>query len=127
MTGSAYSLSIAIPTPGFTVVAGEDVAGGIDHGFGHRFCGHCLSWVFTRPPGIDAFVNVRTTMLDEVPTQPPFIETCTAEALPWVHTGAQHSFERFPDLERWGPLTEAFAASEFFAQQGGKQGGKQGN
>ncbi|MGR3821671.1 MAG: GFA family protein [Salipiger marinus] len=111
MTGGPFSLSIGIPTPGFRVVEGEEVLGGTDHNFGHRFCGYCLSWVFTRPPGIDAFVNVRTTMLDDVPPEPPFIETCTAERLPWVQTGARYSFPAFPEMEEWGELVEAFAVS----------------
>jgi hypothetical protein len=111
MTGGPFALSIAIPTPGFRVTEGEDIAGGTDHAFGHRFCGHCLSWVFTRPAGLEAFVNVRTTMLDDVPAEPPFVETCTAEALPWVATGARHSFRAIPEMERWATLAEAFAAS----------------
>ncbi len=111
MTGGPFSLSIGLPTPGFRIVEGEDVPGGTDHSFGHRFCGYCLSWVFTRPPGIDAFVNLRTTMLDDVPAEPPFVETCTAERLAWVHTGAQHSFPTFPEMEKWAELVKAFAAS----------------
>ena len=111
MTGGPFSLSIAFPTSGFRVTQGQDVPGGTDHEFGHRFCRHCLSWVFTRPPGVEAFVNLRTTMLDDMPTEPPFVETCTAEALPWASTGAQHSFPAFPEIERWGSLVEDFAAS----------------
>lgn len=114
MTGSAFSLSIAIPTPAFRVTDGVEVPGGADHAVGHRFCAHCLSWVFTRLDGIpafvvDSFVNVRTTMLDDVPTAPPFIETHVAEGLPWAHTGAQHSFHTLPEPERWSALVDAFA------------------
>lgn len=111
MTGGPFSLSIAIPASGFRIVEGEEVPGGADHGFGHRFCGHCLSWVFTRPPGVDWFVNVRTTMLDDVPEEPPFVETWTAARLAWVHTGARHSFPAFPEMDQWGGLIAAFAAS----------------
>ncbi|SFH46205.1 Uncharacterized conserved protein [Palleronia marisminoris] len=111
MTGGPFSLSIAIPASDFRLVAGEDGPGGVDHSFGHRFCMNCLSWVFTRPPGVEASVNARTTMLDNVPAEPPFVETCAAERLGWVHTGARHSAPAFPEAEQWGELVEAFAAS----------------
>jgi len=110
MTGGPYSLSVAIPAEGFQVTQGDEVAGGRDHGFGHRFCGHCLSWVFTRPPGMDAFVNVRSPMLDEPLKAAPFVEVCTGEALAWVSVGARHSFAEIPEMSEWPALVEAFAS-----------------
>ena len=48
MTGSAYSLSAAIPSEGFEVTKGEPVIGGL-HGLSrHYFCPYCRSWMFTR-------------------------------------------------------------------------------
>lgn len=111
MTGAPFSLSISLPAEAFCVLQGDEVAGGVDHGFGHRFCRSCLSWVFTRPRGLDWVVNVRTTMLDDVPATPPFVETCTIEGLPWARTTALHSFSSSPTMEQWGELAEAFAAS----------------
>ncbi len=65
MTGSAFSLSAAIPSEGFAVTQGEPVIGGLHGPSRHYFCPHCLSWLFTRPEGLDHFVNVRSTMLDD--------------------------------------------------------------
>jgi hypothetical protein len=109
MTASAFSLSSGYPTIQFQLLAGEPVLGALHGETRHCFCGHCLSWVFTRPKGMDDFVVVRTTMLDAVPTEPPFFETCVIEKLPWAVTGATHSFAGFPPPEHFGPLMEEFA------------------
>jgi hypothetical protein len=108
MTGSAFSLSIAIPAHGFSVIAGEPVIGGLHGALSHYFCGYCMSWMFTRPPGFD-FVNLRATMLDDPSGFSPFIETYTIEKLPWASTPAVHSFERFPPLSEYQGLIEEFA------------------
>jgi hypothetical protein len=79
---SAFSLSVAIPTPGFAVTQGEPVIGGPHGGTRHYFCPHCMSWMYTRPEGMDQFVNVRPTMLDQPRWFSPFIETFTNEKLP---------------------------------------------
>ena len=68
-----------------------------------------MSWLFTRPEGIDWFVNIRTTMLDEPARFPPFIETFTSEKLPWATTSAVHSFETFPPFEAYEGLTREYA------------------
>ena len=65
MTSSAYSLSAAIPAEGFEVIRGEPVVGGLHGASRHFFCPHCMSWMFTRPEGLDWFVNIRSTMLDD--------------------------------------------------------------
>jgi hypothetical protein len=109
MTSSAYSLSSGYSAEAFEVVQGEPVIGGLHGPTRHYFCGHCMSWMFTRPEGMDHFVNVRTTLLDEPPKDEPFMETFTGEALPWAKTGAKHSFEGFPPMERYAPLMEEFA------------------
>ncbi|MFE0755994.1 GFA family protein [Inquilinus sp. NPDC058860] len=110
MTGSAFSLSAAIPSEGFAVTEGEPVIGGLHGPSRHYFCPHCLSWLFTRPEGLDQFVNIRSTMLDDPAWSVPFIETFTSEKLPWAATPAMHSYETFPPTEAYGPLVEAFAA-----------------
>jgi len=108
MTGSAFSLSIAIPSDGFSVTGGEPVIGGLHGPTRHYFCPHCMSWMFTRPDGFDGFVNVRATMLDEAGQFVPFIETMTSERLPWAVTPAVHSFERFPAVDDYEGLTEEY-------------------
>ena len=62
MTGAPYSVSIAMPLEGFELTAGDPVIGGLHGEIQHNHCPYCLSWVFTRLPGIP-MVNVRATML----------------------------------------------------------------
>jgi hypothetical protein len=109
MTGSAFSLSIAAPSAGFSVIAGEPVIGGL-HGAEakHMFCPYCMSWVFTRPLQADWIVNVRATMLDDASWFSPFIETYTSEKLPWATTPAVHSYAEFPPFEAYEDLTRAY-------------------
>ena len=109
MSSSAYSLSVAVPVEGFRVTAGEPVIGGLHGEARHRFCGWCMTWMFTELEGMP-FVNVRPTMLDDPAWFVPFIESYTSEALPWATTPAKHSFAQFPAMEEYGPLTAEFAA-----------------
>jgi hypothetical protein len=68
-----------------------------------------MSWLFTRPEGLDEFVNVRATMLDNARSYRPFIETYTSEALRWATTPAVHSFEKLPPMEQYPALLADFA------------------
>lgn len=111
MSSSAYSLSAAIPSIGFQLTQGEPVIGGLHGPVRHYFCAHCMTWMFTRPPGIDDFVNLRPTMLDDHAWFTPFIETWTSEALPWAATPAVHRFPEFPDLQDYPRLVAAYAAT----------------
>ena len=109
MSASAFSLSVAIPAEGFRVTEGEPVLGGVRGATRHNHCPRCLSWVFTRPEGLDFLVNVRATMLDDALWFAPFVETFTDEALPWAHTPAVHSYARFPPEADWERLSREFA------------------
>ena len=109
MTASAFSLSSLYPTDRFEVATGEPVIGGLHGATRHYFCPHCLSWLFTRPEGMDDLVNVRATMLDDAHDYWPFIETFTREKLPWATTGAVHSFAGFPPMERYPALLGEFS------------------
>lgn len=109
MSASAFSLSVAIPSPGFQIVSGEPVIGGLHGPTRHYFCPHCMSWMFTRPEGMDDFVNLRATMLDDPSWFVPFIETWTSEALPWAGTPAVHSYEKLPEMAAFPSLIEEFA------------------
>lgn len=110
MSSSAYSLTITAPADGFEVIQGEPVIGGL-HGpqAHHHFCPHCMSWVFTRAEGLDFFVNVRPTMLDDPSWFEPFMEAFTSEGLPWAKTPARHSFEAFPEMDDYRGLMAAYA------------------
>jgi hypothetical protein len=110
MSASAFSLSLSIPADGFAVIQGEPVIGGLHGATRHYFCPHCMTWMFTRPEGMDWFVNLRTTMLDDPAGLAPFVETYTAEKLPFAQTGAVHAFETLPPLEAWEGLMQAYAA-----------------
>ena len=113
MTGSAFSLSVAIPSSGFAIISGEPVIGGLKGVPEHFFCPQCFSWAFTRPPKfVGDFVNVRQTLIDEVDPRPPFIETWTSEKLDWASTSAVHSFSGFPPPESFPGLLAEFAARD---------------
>tara|TARA_A100001391_G_scaffold204596_1_gene200837 strand:- start:6245 stop:6697 length:453 start_codon:yes stop_codon:yes gene_type:complete len=109
MSAGAYSLSAAIPSPGFSVIKGEPVIGGLHGASRHYFCPHCMSWMFTRPEGVEEFVNIRPGILDQPVWSKPFIETFTSEKLPWASTPAKHSFEQFPPFEAYGELIREYA------------------
>lgn len=109
MSSSAYSLSAAIPADGFSVTDGDPVIGGLHGAARHYFCPHCMSWMFTRPEGMDWFVNLRPTMLDDPSGFSPFIETFTSEKLPFATTAAVHSYETFPPMEDYEGLVAEFA------------------
>jgi hypothetical protein len=109
MSASAFSLSAAIPSEGFAVTRGEPVIGGLHGEVRHSFCAWCMSWMFTRMPGMDGFVNLRATMLDDTRWFAPLIETMTAEKLPWAVTGAPHAYPGFPEVEAFGPLIAEYA------------------
>ena len=115
MTASAFSLSIAVPSDGFSILKGEPTIGGLHSTTQHYFCPYCNSWMFTRPEGIKEFVNVRLTMLENASWFTPFIETWTKEKLPWVTTLAVRSFETVPRYEDYAKLVEEYAqqASKF--------------
>lgn len=110
MTASAFSLSVAVPTAGFRVTTGETAIGGL-HGeqLHHHHCDRCKSWLFTRIEPDPGFVNVRATMLDEPRWFTPFVETFTAEALPWARTPARHSYPAFPAMEDFPALLAEYA------------------
>ncbi|WP_263970571.1 GFA family protein [Leptolyngbya sp. KIOST-1] len=109
MTASAFSLSTLYPSSEFRVTQGETVIGGLHGATRHYFCAHCMSWLFTRPEGMDDFVNVRSTMMEDAQSFSPFIETYTDEKLPWATTSAVHSFEKFPQPENFPALLAEFA------------------
>jgi hypothetical protein len=111
MSSSAYSLSAAIPADGFEVIEGEPVIGGLHGAAKHYFCEYCMTWMFTRPDGIDFFVNLRPTMLDDPSWFWPFIETYMSEKLPWASTPAKHGYARYPEMHEYEGLIGEYMAS----------------
>ncbi|MBL0370735.1 GFA family protein [Rhizobium sp. KVB221] len=110
MSSSAFSLSAAIPTEGFEVTEGEPVIGGLHGAARHYFCPYCMSWMFTRPDGMDFFVNVRPSMLADPDKFPPFVETYMSEKLAWAATSAAYSYDKFPPMEDFPRLMQEYAA-----------------
>ncbi|MEX6506619.1 GFA family protein [Jiella sp. M17.18] len=108
MTGSAFSLSALYPAASFEVTEGEPVIGGLHGANRHFFCGWCMSWIFSRPDGMDDLVTIRATMFDDASWFVPFAETYTSEKLPWATTPARHSFEWFPPREDLPALAAEF-------------------
>ncbi len=84
--------------------------GGMHGATRHYFCPYCMSWMFTRPEGLDFFVNVRPTMLDDPAWFVPFIETMTSERLPWATTPANYSYQRWPEMSEFDGLIKEYAA-----------------
>lgn len=108
MTASAFSLSTLYLAKDFSVDAGEPVIGGLHGGTRHFFCPHCMTWLFTRPEGMDEFVNVRASLLDNFASYQPFMETYTDEKLAWAQTRALHSFPKFPPADAYPELLGKF-------------------
>lgn len=112
MTASAFSTTLVMPEPGFTIVTGSTVIGGM-HGdeADHHHCDWCKSWVFTKPRADLGFVNVRATLLDDASWFAPWMETQTAERLAWAVTGASRSFTGFPDMAEYQALIAEYQAA----------------
>lgn len=111
MTASAFSLSVAVPADGFSTSGPEPVIGGArGEGLEHMFCPECMSWIFTRIEMLPGMVNMRATMLDDPSWAAPFVETQTAEKLPFAHVDTVASFARFPDMAQMEDLVARFAA-----------------
>jgi hypothetical protein len=108
MTASAFSLTLTLPADGFAVTAGDPAIGGLHGATRHYFCPHCMSWMFTLPEGLDAFVNLRSSVLDEHGWFAPFIEVWTDEKLPWAATPAVHSYPTQPEVAEYQGLVAAY-------------------
>ncbi|MDB5693117.1 MAG: aldehyde-activating protein [Alphaproteobacteria bacterium] len=111
MTGSAFSLALSVPAEGFEMIQGETVTGGLRGPVAHHHhCDNCKSWIFTRVDGLDFFVNLRATMLDDDRWFAPFVEFFTGEKLPWAATGAAHSYATQPGMEEYQALIADYQA-----------------
>jgi hypothetical protein len=111
LSGGAYSLTLMLPVSGFEV-EGQTQIGALHRAESqHHYCPHCLSWLYTRGPGLDTYglLNFRSTMLEDASWIVPFIESMTAEKLPTAQTGAKHSFEGFPPPEAYMQLMQDYA------------------
>jgi hypothetical protein len=113
MTSSAFSLSSLFPSEAFSITFGKPVIGGLHGSARHYFCEYCMSWLFTRPEGMDDFVNVRSTMLEDSRDYKPFIETYLDEKLDSAATGAKHSFNKYPPQDQFPKLLQEYAGGGY--------------
>jgi hypothetical protein len=112
LTSGAYSLTLMIPTSGFEV-QGETQVGALHREEStHHYCPHCLSWLYTTAPTLNAmgFLNFRPSMLEDASWVVPLIESNVTQKLPGVVTGAKHGFDGFPPPTEYGRLMQEYAA-----------------
>lgn len=111
LTSSAFSLCALIPIEGFEATGVEPVVGALHGDTKHLYCPHCKIWLYSLPAGVNSYVNVHPTLLDDRQWCSPFVEVHTAESLPWAKTGAKYSFANFPDDSSFEMLVMEFQAS----------------
>jgi hypothetical protein len=109
LSASAFSLTAMIPNASLEVAKGEPAIGALHGASQYFYCPNCFNWLFTRPAGLGAFVNVRPTLFNVPAWSTPFIETCTAEKLAWAKTSAVHSYEQYPPEADYGRLMLEYA------------------
>lgn len=109
-TASAYSLTTMFPRDGFSY-EGKVVRGGLGTGDrAHYFCASCLNFIFSEVRGAEWRINLRTTVLEDAASFPPFIELMTDEKLPWASVPVIHSFARHPaSAEEVQALMDSYA------------------
>lgn len=112
MTASAFSTTLMVAAGDFQVIEGTTEIGGIHGDQGrHHHCGWCKSWLYTEVVGHSELINVRATLLDDPYWFAPWAETQTAEKLAWAVTGAERSFERFPEQSDFASLGNEYRAA----------------
>ncbi|MBD2843277.1 GFA family protein [Erythrobacter rubeus] len=110
MTAGAFSLNALYREENFRLIAGETVLGGLKGPTRHFFCPSCLSWLFTKPDGLDGMVNIRTPMLERAQDFPPFAEFYGDEGIPGAKTGAPRHFANAPSADEFFGLTKEYAS-----------------
>jgi hypothetical protein len=110
MTAAPFSLSSLYPAERFDLVEGETVPGGLKGETRHNFCPSCMSWLFTVPAGMDAYVNIRSAMLDEAAAHRPFLDMWRSEGLAWADSGAERGYDTVPNEDEFSDLMAAYSA-----------------
>ena len=68
-----------------------------------------MTWIFTRPEGLDWLVNVRSTMFEYASKHRPYADMYRAEGLAWVSSGALRSFDGAPEEREIAAMISDFA------------------
>ena len=109
LTGGAYSLTLMLPASGLSV-EGETEIGGLHSPVPeHHFCPSCKTWLFSRGIAGGQFVNLRPSLLDDASWVVPYADTCVADRLPGVQSGAKVDYPEFPPVEDYAGLMEGYA------------------
>ncbi len=103
------SLSSLYRKSDFEVTAGEPVAGGLHGTAQHIFCPHCMSWLFTRPKGMDAFVQRARHDAGQRPRVCPVHRNLPGRDAAVAGDPGVHRFETFPPAEAFPSLLAQFA------------------
>jgi hypothetical protein len=109
MTASAFSLSSVYPADRFEVTEGEPVIGGLKGATRHFFCPSCMSWLYTLPEGLDGFVNVRSSMLEDAKAHRPFVDVFVGEGMGWAASGAERRYDTVPEETEFPQLMADYA------------------
>jgi hypothetical protein len=116
MTASAFSLGLAIPRAGFSLLSDDVSPRTIDKtadsgATSTRYlCPDCAGWTHTTTTGSPDSVIVRPSSLDDAAWVRPVAEIFTRSALPWARLATAFSYEtEFTDPS---PIVAAFEASD---------------
>ena len=109
MSSSAFSLSSLYQADRFEQLSGATELGGLKGGTRHSFCSSCLSWLWTVPEGMDDYINIRSTMLDDASGHRPYVDCWLSEGLSWVDSGAPRKFDKVSEESEFGALAADYA------------------
>lgn len=96
LTASAFSLTAMIPRVNFAYTGALSVGGLHSEERAHHFCASCQNFVFSEMKRAPERINLRTSILDEGASFPPFVELMTVDKLSWSSVPAVHSYEQGP-------------------------------
>lgn len=110
-SASAFSLTTMFPRDSVSIT-GELVQGGLgSEGKDHFFCKSCKNFVYSQIGAANDRINIRTSMLDDAASFPPFVEVMTDDKLDWVSVPVAHSYKQSPtSLEELHALMDAYQA-----------------
>ncbi len=109
MTAGPYSLSALYDECKFELLAGTVIVGACNSDGKHNFCAACFSWIYSEPDSLSGMVNIRTPMLEDAASFPPFAAFFCDESLPRMSSGAPHQFGTAPEAKAFMNLAEEYA------------------
>ena len=109
-TGSAFSMSMPVPSEGFVLIEGATITRDLPGGSGalltQHFCEHCLTRTHTAPHVFPNVIYVRPGTLDDRSWLKPAAQLWTRSAQRWACVEGVLSFETSASDPR--QLAEAF-------------------